>query len=295
MNAFWLVVVDGLDPFKVDVNKVWEAHSGAICRFLQMGWGECKNVVMGDDCGCQNLELSSNDPILCGYCDCHKHFHVRPENDIPNFGPCQKKHDGKYCGCQSYSSLQEIEKKNSCYLHHQNFHKKHSFIVVPTTCSQTTSTIALHIDLTTRPSCPKFLKWGFGLEDMSSHENDGLKKVKFEFLEHDGLEVEEMQDDLESYILKVDCDKVVPTWLMKNWKECEEDSLWGFARWGAYYPWINHKKKTIGKWVMYCVPCEGREKYQSIIYHYKMLLVMCFDSISRGSWCWIAFPKGPMA
>jgi hypothetical protein len=38
---------------------------------------------------------------------------------------------------------------------------------------------------------------------MSSHrssENDGLKKVKLEFLEHDVLKVEEIQDDLESYI-----------------------------------------------------------------------------------------------
>ncbi len=30
---------------------------------------------------------------------------------------------------------------------------------------------------------------------------------------------------------------------------------WGFARQGPYYPWINHEKKTMEKWVMYCVPC----------------------------------------
>jgi len=42
---------------------------------------------------------------------------------------------------------------------------------------------------------------------------------------------------------------------MKNWKECEKDSLWGFAKQGPYYPRINHEKKTMGKWVMYCVPC----------------------------------------
>jgi hypothetical protein len=42
---------------------------------------------------------------------------------------------------------------------------------------------------------------------------------------------------------------------MKNWKECEEDSLWGFAKQGPYYPQINHEKKTMGKWVMYCVLC----------------------------------------
>jgi len=42
---------------------------------------------------------------------------------------------------------------------------------------------------------------------MSSHgsfENDGLKKAKLEFLEHDVLEVEKIQDDLESHL----CDKV---------------------------------------------------------------------------------------
>jgi hypothetical protein len=29
-------------------------------------------VVMGDNCGYQNLESSSNDPLLCGCYDCHK-------------------------------------------------------------------------------------------------------------------------------------------------------------------------------------------------------------------------------
>ncbi len=46
--------------------------------------GQVQKLVMGDDYGCQNLELSSNDPFLCGCCDYHKHFHVRLENDIPN-------------------------------------------------------------------------------------------------------------------------------------------------------------------------------------------------------------------
>jgi hypothetical protein len=68
--------------------------------------GQVQKLVMGDDCGCQKLEPSSNDPLLCGCCDYHKHFHVRLENDIPNFGPYQKKRDGKYCGCQSYLGLQ---------------------------------------------------------------------------------------------------------------------------------------------------------------------------------------------
>jgi len=93
---------------------------------------------------------------------------------------------------------------------------------------------------------------------MSSHggsKNDGFKKVKLEFLKHDVLEVEEIQDNLESLILKARYDKVMLAWLMKTWKECEEDSLWGFARQGPYYPQINHEKKTMGKWVMFCVSC----------------------------------------
>jgi hypothetical protein len=71
--------------------------------------------------------------------------------------------------------------------------------------------------------------------------------VKLEFLEHHVLEVKEIQDDLESHILKAHCNKVMPSQLMKNWKECEKDSLWGFARQGPYYPQINHEKKTMGE------------------------------------------------
>jgi hypothetical protein len=92
---------------------------------------------------------------------------------------------------------------------------------------------------------------------MSSHgsfENDGLKKVKLEFPKHDVLEVEEIQDDLEPCNLKACYDKVMPSRLMKNWKECEEDSLWGSAKRSSYYPRISHEKKTMGKWVMYCLP-----------------------------------------
>jgi hypothetical protein len=43
-------------------------------------------------------------------------------------------------------------------LHHQNFHKKPSFIVVPTMCSQIASIVGLHIDLTIGLSCPKLHK-----------------------------------------------------------------------------------------------------------------------------------------
>jgi hypothetical protein len=63
MNAFWLVVIDILNLFQSNFSKVWEAHLGGICWFLQMEWGEFKNVVMGDDCGYQNFEPSSNDPL----------------------------------------------------------------------------------------------------------------------------------------------------------------------------------------------------------------------------------------
>jgi hypothetical protein len=35
------------------------------------------------------------------------------------------------------------------------------------------------------------------------------------------------------------CDKVMPTWLMKNWKVCEKYSLWGFVVQGPYYPHIS--------------------------------------------------------
>ncbi len=93
-------------------------------------------------------------------------------------------------------------------------------------CSQIATIVVLHVDLNIGPSCPKLHKWGHGFEDMSSHgssKNDGLKKVKLEFLEHDVLKVKEIQDDLESCILKACCDKVMPSKLMKNWKECEED------------------------------------------------------------------------
>jgi hypothetical protein len=79
--------------------------------------------------------------------------------------------------------------------------------------SQTTSTIVLHIYLTGGPSCPKLRKRGRGLEDMFSHggsKNGGLKKaLKFEFPKHDVSEVEKIQDDLESCILKVRCDKAM--------------------------------------------------------------------------------------
>jgi hypothetical protein len=100
--------------------------------------------------------------------------------------------------------------------------------------SQTTNIIVLHIDLTGGPSCPELHKRGHGLEDMSSHggsKNDGLKKaLKFECPKHDVLEVEKIKDDLESCILKVQCDKAMLARLMKNWKEREQSSHWGSVK-----------------------------------------------------------------
>jgi hypothetical protein len=105
MDAIWLVVIDILNPFQADFSKVCESHSSDTFYFCKWSGVSAKNVVMGDDCGCQNLESSLNDPILCGCCDYHEHIHVRPKNDIPDFKPCQKKHDGKYCSCQSCLGL----------------------------------------------------------------------------------------------------------------------------------------------------------------------------------------------
>jgi hypothetical protein len=44
-----------------------------------------------------------------------------------------------------------------------------------------------------------------------SSENEGFKKMNLEFLEHDVLEVEKIQDDLEFHILRAYCDKVMPS------------------------------------------------------------------------------------
>ncbi len=48
----------------------------------------------------------------------------------------------------------------------------------------------------------------------------------------------------------------MPTWLMKNWKACEEDFVWVFSMQGPYHPWIGQNKKNNGlKWITYYVPC----------------------------------------
>ncbi len=124
----------------------------------------------------------------------------------PNFG-----HDGKYHGCQSYLGLHETNKIYLCCLHHQKFHLKKNIIVVIVVCSETVSTIA-PTNLNVVFSFSKLHKRGRGLEDLISHWgflNDGLKKVKLEFPKHDLLKVPEIQDDLESSILKVWCVKIL--------------------------------------------------------------------------------------
>jgi len=99
----------------------------------------------------------------------------------PNFGPCQKKHDGKYCGCQSYLGLQETDKTFFCCLHHQIFHLKKIVIVIIVACSQTISTIA-PINLNVVFSLLELHKRS--REDLISHwsfENDGWKRWNLNF------------------------------------------------------------------------------------------------------------------
>ncbi len=88
-----------------------------------------------------------------------------------------------------------------------------------------------------------------------------MEALKLEFPKHDVLEIEKNQDDLESCILKARCDKAMLARLMKNWKECEESALWGFVKQGPYYLCNNHEEKTMGKRVMYCVPCGVEIEY----------------------------------
>ncbi len=78
----------------------------------------------------------------------------------------KKKHNGKYCGCQSCLGLQETNKIYFCCLHHQNFHLKKIVIIVIVVCSQTVSTIA-SINLNVVFSLSELHKQG--CEDLISH------------------------------------------------------------------------------------------------------------------------------
>ncbi len=98
-----------------------------------------------------------------------------------------------------------------------------------------------------------------------------MKRVKLEFPDKDDLhekdELQEASNALESCILKVKCDKAMPPYLSKNWKEMEEDPFGGFKVRGPYYPPISNKNKSLGKQVMYCIPCEDERSINLLFNH----------------------------
>ncbi len=101
----------------------------------------------------------------------------------------------------------------ACIIKTFSFEKMIIFLIVS---FQTTNIIVPTIDLIIRLSPLDLHKQSWCPTNSSSHgrfENDGLKKVKLEF-----PKLQKIQDDLKSYILKVQSNKAMPTWLMKNWK-----------------------------------------------------------------------------
>ena len=93
--------------------------------FNSMGWSECKNVVSGDICGCQQFEALSRNPFACGSCDCHKHFHVRPEDDeFTRNGSCSKIRTSVKCGCQKFLASLKHPAQCSCCSHDRVLHLK---------------------------------------------------------------------------------------------------------------------------------------------------------------------------
>ena len=72
-------------------------------------------------------------------------------------------------------------------------------------------------------------------------------------------ELDKVKDDLKSCILKAKSNKAMPPCILMNWKEMEEDYFFGFKSRGLYYLQISNKKKSLEKWIMYCVSC-GNEK-----------------------------------
>lgn len=90
-----------------------------------MGWSECKNIVRGDICGCQQFEASSRNPFACGSCDCHKHFHGRPEDDeFAQYGSCSKIRNFGKCGCQKFLASTKHPTQCSCCSHPPFLHLK---------------------------------------------------------------------------------------------------------------------------------------------------------------------------
>jgi hypothetical protein len=81
-------------------------------------------------------------------------------------------------------------------------------------CFQTKNIIVPTIDLIIGLSPLEFHTQSWGPTNSSSHgrsKNDVLKKVKLEF-----PKLQKTQDDLKSCILKVQSNKAMPTWLMKD-------------------------------------------------------------------------------
>ena len=206
-----------------------------------MDWGLCKNIVEGDDCGCQEFESNSLDPLVCGCYEYHKHYYMRQKS--VDFGPCQKKWDGKLCGCQSFLASNCDNKVCSCCEHHQNFHRKRSR--TPALCSRTASSDALNEpgvltsaidDLKRNSDSQEYI-------DLSANSIQRcLKKKKVESpepkLELPELEME-LGDDPKVALLKAQCSKMMPPRLMANWKTLEEDLVFGFKERGLYYPRVN--------------------------------------------------------
>lgn len=225
------------------------------CNLNAMDWGLCKNIVDGDECGCQEFEVASIDPLLCGCCECHKHYHMR--QDVVEFGPCQKKRNGKLCGCQSFlrSELGD-EKVCICCDHRQNFHRRR--LTTPALCSGTGSGGGLEeVDVFMPSEGNEGLKRTNDSQEQTGVTGDSiqttLKRMKVE--PESGVQPRTQDDDHEGVVLRATLDKTMPSRLMVNWKTLQDDPTYGFKERGLYYPRISKEKKTIGKWVMFCCSC----------------------------------------
>lgn len=238
-----------------------------------MDWGLCKNIVDGDDCGCQEFESNSFDPLVCGCCECHKHFHMRQES--VDYGPCQKKQDGKLCGCQSFLASHCDDKVCSCCEHRQNFHRKRSG--TPALCSGTASSepdvlIAAATDLKLTSAADDLKRNSDSQEciDLSADSVQRcLKKVKVESPEPklESLELEmELGDDPKVAVLRAQCNKMMPPRLMANWKTLEEDLVFGFNERGLYYPRVSKEKKNLanGLCIVFLAKLRGASIHHSI-------------------------------
>ena len=185
------------------------------------------------------------------------------------FGPCQKKRDGKLCGCQSFLASDCDDKVCSCCEHRQNFHRKWSGILA--LCFGTASSATLN-ERDVLTSAADDLKLISAADDLK-HNSDSeeyidlsadsvqrcLKKMKVESpkpkLESPELEME-LGDDPKIAVLRAQCNKMMPPHLMANWKILEEDSVFGFKERGLYYSKVSKDFFFFGKWIMFCVSCQ---------------------------------------